>query len=106
MHRSAGVKVKRHIFASLTLRGQTCGLNYSGELDILAQVQQGNVIVEREDVEFGVHHRLLDLADDSACPVHVQPVVHAHVHLDLARVESIGTSTDQNLDALPGSLWR
>jgi len=73
------------------LRGQTCGLNYSGELDLLAQVQHGNVIVEREDVEFGVHHRLLDLADDGAGAVQVQPVVHAHVHLDLTRVEPVST---------------
>lgn len=101
-----GVSVKRHIFASLTLRGQTCGLNNSVELDLLVQVQHGNVIVEREDVEFGVHHRLLDLADDSGGFVHVQTVVHAHVHLDLARVEPTGTRAGRKLYALPGSAWQ
>lgn len=89
--------------SSLTLSGQTCGLNYLGELDLLVQVQHGNVIVESVDVEFGVHHRLLDLADDCGAAVHVQSVVHAHVNLDFARVEPANTRENTILDPLPGS---
>jgi len=88
MHK-VGVKVnRRRQNNAITLCGQTCGLNYSGELDLLVQVQHGNVIVKSEYVEFGVHYRLLDFADDGRGSVHVQPVVDAHVHFDFAGVES------------------